>query len=207
MAMRTPRSYHHGNLKQALLEASLELIRKSGPGAFTLREVARRAGVSHNAPYRHFRDKEELLAALAAEGFDRLTAAMTKAAEAGIGALERFRLSGRGYVDFALRHPQHFAVMFEVPWRYDSYPHTQAAGARAFGTLVRYVEACQAEQVLPPGDAKPFALLAWSMVHGVAKLAIGGRLPLAEPADVLDFTDAATAALARGLARAFASEP
>ena len=98
-AMRRPRSYHHGNLKQALLEASLDLIRKAGAGAFTLREVARRAGVSHNAPYRHFRDKEELLAALAAEGFDRLTAAMTKAAESAIrrlGALsvERARLRG-----------------------------------------------------------------------------------------------------------------
>ena len=79
--MRKPRSYHHGNLKQVLLEASLDLLRKAGSGEFTLREVARRAGVSHNAPYRHFRDKQELLAALAAEGFDRLTAAMTKAAE------------------------------------------------------------------------------------------------------------------------------
>jgi len=205
--MRTPRSYHHGNLKPALLKAALELIRQAGPGAFTLREVARRAGVSHNAPYRHFRDKEELLAALAAEGFDRLTAAMTKAAQPAPGALDRFRLSGRGYVEFALRYPQHFAVMFEVPWQYDLYPQTQAAGARAFGTLVRYVEACQAEGVLPPGDGKPFALLAWSMVHGVAKLAIGGRLPFSGSADVLSFTDAATGALVRGLARAFAPEP
>ncbi len=152
--MPTPHSYHHGNLKQALLKASLELIRKAGPGAFTLREVARRAGVSHNAPYRHFRDKEELLAALAAEGFDRLTAAMIKAAGSASGAMERFGLSGRGYVEFALRYPQHFAVMFEVPWRYDSYPQTQAAGERAFGTLVGYVEACQAEGILPPGDAR-----------------------------------------------------
>src|SRR5271166_2750989 len=99
MAMPRPRSYHHGNLKQALLEASLDIIRKAGPGAFTLREVARRAGVSHNAPYRHFRDKEALLAALAAEGFDRLTAAMAKAVESATSALERFRLAGRGYVE------------------------------------------------------------------------------------------------------------
>jgi AcrR family transcriptional regulator len=205
--MRKPRSYHHGNLKQALLEASLDIIRKAGPGAFTLREVARRAGVSHNAPYRHFRNKEELLAALAAEGFDRLTAAMTQAAESASGALERFRSSGRGYVEFALRHPQHFAVMFEVPWQYELYPATQAAGARAFGTLVRYVEECQAEQVLPAGDAQPFALLAWSMVHGVAKLAISGRLPLSAAPDVLRFTDTATGALWRGLAHAFAPEP
>ncbi|MGA2984784.1 MAG: TetR/AcrR family transcriptional regulator [Terriglobia bacterium] len=200
--MRTPRSYHHGNLKQALLKASLDLIRKSGAGAFTLREVARRAGVSHNAPYRHFRDKEELLAVLAAEGFDRLTAAMNKAAEPASSALERFRSCGRGYVEFALRYPQHFAVMFEVSCQIELYPQTQAAGERAFGTLVAYVEECQAAGVLPPGDARPFALLAWSMVHGVAKLAISGRLPLSGSADVLRFTDTATAALSRGLGNA-----
>src|ERR1019366_6436245 len=101
------RPYHHGSLKQALLDACLALIRKSGPGGFTLREVARMAGVSHNAPYRHFRDKEELLAALAAEGFHRLTEAMVKAGEPAPSALDRFRRSGRGYVEFALRYPQH----------------------------------------------------------------------------------------------------
>jgi AcrR family transcriptional regulator len=172
-----------------------------------LREVARRAGVSHNAPYRHFRDKEELLAALAAEGFDRLTDAMTEAAQPATSALERFRSSGRGYVDFALRYPQHFTVMFEVPWRYESHPQTQEAGGRAFGTLVRYVTECQAEKILPPGDARPFALLAWSMVHGVAKLAISGRLPMSDAADVLSFTDTATGALWRGLAHAFTPGP
>jgi len=205
--MPKPRSYHHGNLKQALLEASLDLIRKSGPGAFTLREVARMAGVSHNAPYRHFHDKEELLAALAAEGFDRLTAAMVKTAKSATGAMERFRASGRGYVEFALSHPQHFALMFEHERGFSGYPQSQPGGKRAFATLVGFVEACQEEQVLPPGDARPFALLAWSMVHGVAKLAISGRLPMSEPADVLNFTDAATAALARGLANAFAPQP
>jgi AcrR family transcriptional regulator len=201
--MRTPHSYHHGNLKQALLDASLEIIRKAGPGAFTLREVARRAGVSHNAPYRHFRDKEELLAALAAEGFDLLTDAMNKAAETATGSLEQFRAIGRGYVKFALRYPQHFAVMFEVPWRHELHRQTQEAGGRAFGTLVRHVEQCQAEGLLPAGDARPYALLAWSMVHGVAKLAVSGRLPLPNSADALDFTDTATAALWQGLGHAF----
>lgn len=201
------RPYHHGNLKQALLKASLDLIRKSGHGAFTLREVARMAGVSHNAPYRHFRDKEDLLTALAAEGFDLLTAAMVKAAESATGPLERFRLSGRGYVEFALRYPQHFAVMFDAPWPGAANVQLHEAGDRAFATLLGYVEACQAERVLPPGDARPFALLAWSMVHGVAKLAISGRLPMSKAVEVLNFTDAATGALTRGLAGAFASKP
>ncbi len=205
--MPKPRSYHHGNLKPALLKASLELIRKSGPGAFTLREVARMAGVSHNAPYRHFRDKDELLAALAAEGFELLTAAMVKAVGPAREALERFRLSGRGYVEFALRYPQHFAVMFDSALPQDLQCHVQPAAEQAFATLLGYVEACQSEGILPSGDAKPFALLAWSMVHGVAKLAISGQLPMTKAADVLNFTDAATGALTRGLANAFVPKP
>jgi AcrR family transcriptional regulator len=201
--MRTSQSYHHGNLKQELLNASLDLIREGGSEAFTLREVARRAGVSHNAPYRHFRDKEALLAALAAEGFERLTAAMDKSSQSATNSLQRFMMGGRGYVEFALNYSQHFAVMFEVSMMAERYPETQAAGERAFGTLLHYVEACQAEGLLPPGEAKPYALLAWSMVHGVAKLAITGRLDLAGADEVLRFTDAATAALWRGLAAAF----
>ena len=217
--MPKPRSYHHGNLKQALLDASLELIRTSGPGGFTLREVARMAGVSHNAPYRHFRDKEELLAELAAEGFRRLTVAMVKAADSTTvkadgsptvksdgttsGAMDRFRASGRGYVEFALAHPQHFAVMFEPAEGCAVNLQSQQEGERAFATLVGYVQACQEEHLLPPGDPLPYALLAWSMVHGVAKLAISGRLPL-PPKGVLDFADAATAALTTGIANAFA---
>ena len=203
--MRTPHSYHHGNLKQALLEASLDLIRKAGPGAFTLREVARRAGVSHNAPYRHFHDKEALLAAVAAQGFDRLTESMRKAVGATSGAAERFRLSGRGYVEFALRYPQHFAVMFDAPRSFDPYPETRAAGGRAFGALLGYVEDCQREGILPAGDPRPSALLAWSMVHGVAKLAIGRRLPWTGIADVLNFTDTATQTLAHGMMNAGSS--
>ena len=198
--MKKRQPYHHGNLKHALLDASLGLIREIGVGAFTLREVARRAGVSHNAPYRHFRNKEELLAAVAAEGFDRLTESMTKAAQPGFNALDRLHLSGRGYVQFALSHPQHFAVMFDAPGGFDSYPETRAAGERAFGTLVRYIRDCQGEGCLPKGDWSPLALLAWSMVHGVAKLALSGRLPFSKAARVLQFTDMATEALRLGMA-------
>ena len=206
--MRTPRSYHHGNLKQALLEASLDLIRKAGPGAFTLREVARRAGVSHNAPYRHFRDKEELLAALAAEGFDRLTAAMTKAAESASGALERFRSSGRGYVEFALRYPQHFAVMFEVPWQYRVVSGKHRRRARALSELwfatsrsARRSRFCRRET----RDHSPCSRGRWSTAWPSSPSADG--FPCRQPADVLRFTDTATGALWRGLAHAFAPGP
>ncbi len=167
-----------------------------------MREVARRAGVSHNAPYRHFRDKSELLAAVAAEGFDRLTESMTKAADSGSSALDRFRLSGRSYVQFALRYPQHFTVMFEAPKRFDMHPEARAAGERAFTTLVRYIEECQVTGSLPPADSKSVALIAWSMVHGVAKLAIAGLLPFSGIDETLNFTDVATHALQRGISNA-----
>jgi len=192
--------YHHGNLKQALLDAAVDLIGTVGLSAFTLREVARRAGVSHNAPYRHFRDKDDLLNAVAAEGFNSLTESMTKAAGAGRNAMERLRLSGQGYVDFALRFPRHFVVMFETPQPIKTNLESRKAGERAFGTLTRYIEECQKEGSFPGGDSTCLALLAWSLVHGIAKLANNGRFPFSGKKDVLAFTDMATRAFLSGIA-------
>jgi AcrR family transcriptional regulator len=192
-----PRPYHHGSLREALIESALALIAEVGPQAFTLREVARRAKVSHNAPYRHFRDKDELLAVLAAEGFDRLTAYMTRDAAAGASALDRFRLSGRGYVEFALDWPQHLHVMFDLPNAAAKYPEHSAAGRAAFETLLGFVVAAQAESGMPAGEPHSLALLAWSVVHGVAKLAVSGRLPF-NRAQVLEFTNYAVTSAIRG---------
>jgi AcrR family transcriptional regulator len=169
--------YHHGDLRAALIQAALGLIAEVGPQAFTLREVARRADVSHNAPYRHFRDKDELLAVLAAEGFERLTTSMNETAAAGVDALDRFRLCGLGYVEFALEWPQHFQVMFDSPDCFAKYPEHEAVGKLAFRTLLGFIVECQAAHSLPPGDPQPISLLAWSIVHGVAKLAGTGHLP------------------------------
>src|SRR5450631_1950577 len=108
-------TYHHENLRQNLLEAAVELIGQVGPRAFTLREVARRAGVSHNAPYRHFASKDDLLIAVAQDGFDRLTSAMLASSGKGKTPLRRLHLCGRGYVEFALRWSHHFLVMFDLP--------------------------------------------------------------------------------------------
>jgi AcrR family transcriptional regulator len=197
--METTRPYHHGNLRQALLDAAVEVIRETGPLAFTLREAARRAGVSHNAPYRHFRDREELLAEVAAQGFQRLTESMVKAASAGTGALERLRRCGRGYLSFALRYPEHFSVMFDRPGGALEHPAARAAGQEAYETLRRFITDCMAESALPSGDIERFALVAWTSVHGVAKLAISGHLPFRRNADILEFCDLATGAAMRGL--------
>ena len=106
------RTYHHGDLRRALIEASLEVIAEVGPEHFTLRDIARRLGVAPSAPYRHFADKEAVLAAVAAECSERLGAAMDEAdAAAGGDAVQMFRLSGVAYVRFAVENPEHFRVM------------------------------------------------------------------------------------------------
>ena len=203
--MVAERPYHHGNLKAALLEAALGLIAEAGPAAFTLREVARRAGISHNAPYRHFREKDELLAAVATEGFERLAEALgtpgqltrTRRAKP---ALHRFQASGLAYVRFALRSPEHLQVMFDWPLDLDRYPELCASSKRAFGVLGELVEAAQREGSLPGGDPLALACIAWSLVHGVAKLAIARKLPFQSESEILRFADRAIQTLHEGMA-------
>jgi AcrR family transcriptional regulator len=185
MTQRKP--YHHGNLRAALLQSAIQLIREVGPMAFTLREVARRAGVSHNAPYRHFRSKEELIAAVATEGYQELTAAMAGAAKEQADALDQLKHAGLAYVRFALRRPEHFTVMFDAPFSEQQYPDAARAAKQAFSTLMGLVEDCQQKKRLAAGDPAGYALLAWSMVHGVAKLAITGRLPYRSTSGVMKF--------------------
>jgi len=185
--MRRTRPYHHGDLRETLLGAAIDLIAEAGPAGFTLREVARRAGVSHNAPYRHFRDKDALLAAVAAQGFRELTQAMRDSAAPRATALDRLKRAGLAYVSFALRRPAHFAVMFDAPMPTAVDPDLAEAGAQAFGTLVDCIEACQRDAALPPGDTLGRALVAWSLVHGIAKLGVAKRLPFRSRAEVVAF--------------------
>lgn len=187
--MSKPKPYHHGHLREALLRAAIQLIAEVGPAGFTLREVARRAGVSHNAPYRHFADREELLAAVASEGFRELDRAMLKAVQHQRTSVGRLKRAGLAYVEFALRRPEHFTVMFDAAVSERKMPDSSQAAEQAFGTLLGLVKSCQDEGRLRPGDPYQFAFLAWSMVHGVAKLATAKRLPYASPADVLKFAN------------------
>jgi AcrR family transcriptional regulator len=187
--MRRRKPYHHGNLQEALLESAIGLIAEVGPAGFTLRELARRAGVSHNAPYRHFRDRDALMAAVATQGFRELTRAMLQAAGGESGALDRLKRAGLSYIAFALRRPEHFTVMFDAPTPVKTHSDSADAAGEAFGVLVNFVKNCQEEGGLPRGDPHEFALFAWSMVHGVAKLAITGRLPYPSRAKILKFAE------------------
>lgn len=185
--MRRAKPYHHENLRGVLLEAAIRLIAEVGPTAFTLREVARRAGVSHNAPYRHFRDRDDLMAAVATQGYRELTQAMVQAAGSKTDALERLKHAGLGYVAFALRRPEHFTVMFDAPMSERKHPESAKAAKQAFGTLLGFVKSSQDSGRLPVADSHQMALLAWTMVHGIAKLAITGRLPFRSNTKILKF--------------------
>jgi AcrR family transcriptional regulator len=191
--------YHHAHLRKTLLDAAVALIGEVGPRAFTLREVARRAGVSHNAPYRHFAGKDELLVAVAKEGFDRLTAVMQKTLARGKSPWERLQLCGCGYVNFALRWPQHFLLMFDLPPALRERCKNEGIGDNAFRVLLDCITAAQQSGDLPAGDLLPLAWTAWSLVHGIAKLAISGNLPL-NARSTIEFTRRASQAIFGGMA-------
>jgi AcrR family transcriptional regulator len=167
-------SYHHGDLRRVVLDASLGLIESDGVDALSLREVARRAGVTHGAPYHHFADKAALLDALAEEGFVLLRDAMEAALGEHRGAGQRLAACGRAYVDFAVGHPAYFQAMFR-PGKSSLRTRGPAAQA-AFLVLVNAVLQCQEEGVAPRGDPEPLVLLAWSAVHGLSSLRLDGAL-------------------------------
>lgn len=167
------RAYHHGDLRRALIDTALQILQEEQNWEFTLRELARRAGVSHAAPYKHFSDKRELLAEVAAVGFRALQQAMEKAAAGHEGEPEELlAVLGETYVAFALESPARFRLMFG-PVRDDEppVPALQAAAREAFESLRAAVAGGGGEQV----DIRTLA--AWSLVHGLATLLIDRRIP------------------------------
>ena len=179
-AARRRRRYHHGDLPRALLHAALSLVETHGAEALTLRGAARLAGVSQAAPYRHFADKEALLAAVAEEGFLAMTKAMRRAsASHEADPLGQFRALGLAYVEFATMHPAHFRVMFgRAAADRSAYPSLRAAAAETFGLLVGAIKDCQRAGLVRPGDPEELALAAWSGTHGLSSLAVDGQLGL-----------------------------
>lgn len=177
MPTKKPRDrYHHGDLRSALLEVAVEAIADKGLHGLSLRECARRLGVSHAAPYRHFPDKDHLIAAIGGQGFAWLTEAGREAMEGIDDPEERIQAYGLAYVRFAVAHPEHLRVMFasEIP-REAVTPEDAAAGDAAFELL----RATSAELVgdAPAGDELPTALSFWSVAHGFSMLLIDGRIP------------------------------
>jgi AcrR family transcriptional regulator len=198
---RRKRTYHHGNLRPALVEAALALIADGGADALTLRAAARLAGVSQAAPYRHFRDKEELLAAVAEEGFRAMSRSMRTVADGAAAPIDRLRALGLEYVAFALGHPQHFRVMFDrVAADRSRHPALHEAADETFGLLVDGIAACQAAGEVRDGDPRELAVAAWSAVHGLARLIVDGQLADIWPASPAELAETVTRELFLGLA-------
>jgi len=198
--LATKKAYHHGNLRAALVAAALKEIAKTGPDGFSLRGVARRAGVSAPAVYRHFADKDALLAAVAEECWDRIGAALLAAVEAAPDdALERFRATGIAYVTFAVEHPEHFRAM-SVPGLIERMSPDRMERANAWSTEERAALARAQETgqiaALPLDD---IMLAATSLTHGVAAQIVEGRFGKVDVARARELAIAATAVLGAGL--------
>ena len=190
---RAERGYHHGNLKEALLQAALDLIAQKGAAGFTFADAARMAGVSPAAPYRHFRDRDELLSSIAQRGFEQFEAQLAAAWDDGrpdtVTAFERV---GKAYLAFARTEPAFYSAMFESGVAADSTAGLLAAGERAFGVIRAAAERLGA--LAPPNVPRPPALMMalhiWSMSHGVASLFARGdaarrKLPMS-PEELLE---------------------
>lgn len=173
---RTGGSYHHGDLRRALLAATEELLEAEGVEGFTLREVARRAGVSHGAPAHHFQDARGLLSEFTAESFQQLSATMRRRrSRAPSTAFDQLTASGVGYVEYALTNRARFQLMFRSA-RLDLTRSSLAeAAGDAFGQLVECIDRVAREAGAPPELDKDKVALAWSIVHGFATLMIDNR--------------------------------
>lgn len=158
--------YHHGDLRRALVAAALQLIEKQEFSTIGLREVARAAQVSPGAPYRHFRNREALLAAVAAEGFEMLAQAFQTAADASGGEAKAM---GLAYLDFALANRNLFRLMFNGEIRKDDHPDLRAAADRAIGPL-------RGAMGGDATNAREAAVGAWALVHGLASLLVDDQL-------------------------------
>ena len=186
------RGYHHGNLREALIKGALELIADKGPAGFTIAEAARSAGVSPAAPYRHFRDRDALLADVALRGFERFADDLARAWNDGRPEpIRAFENVGRAYLAFARREPAYYSAMFESGLPLDDNPELRQAGERAFEILRHAAEVLCAGL---PKDKRPPALMMalhiWAFSHGVASLFARGdgaarKLPM-PPEELLE---------------------
>jgi AcrR family transcriptional regulator len=178
---KSPAPYHHGNLRRVLVETALAMVTEEGAWDFTLREVARRAGVSHAAPYNHFADKSALLAEVAALGFQALGREMEESACRPRSSREALLGIAGAYVRFGVEHPAHYRLMFgpELAEK-ERYPLLEQASDATFRALTSALERGQAAGEVRSGSVLDQALAAWALVHGLTSLLIDQRLSFLE---------------------------
>jgi AcrR family transcriptional regulator len=176
LARKRPKTYHHGDLREALVAAAIALLEEKGSSGFTLRQCARRAGVSHAAPAHHFATADDLLAEIAARGFERFVAALGKAADAADGSpMARLEAMGHAYVVFALANPGVYGLMFRTGAGTLASPHLKVASRAAWQQLCDGVTAVLGNKRESEVVAKAAAV--WALVHGTATLMLDCKLP------------------------------
>ena len=185
----TERSYHHGNLREALLDRAWESIDAGGVDALSLRQLARDVGVSHGASARHFSDRTALLDAVAVAGFTRMNEALAAAVEQAAPFGERLRAAGLAYIGFAVAHPAILEVMYKAKHQFDASGELRERSRASMSMVVAFVAAAQAAGEIPTGDAERRALVIFASVHGVAALATADLL------DGVPWQDAAEATI------------
>ena len=178
--------YHHGDLRNALIQAGLEILRTAGAHKLSLREAARTAGVSQAAPYRHFANKEALLAAVAQEGY----VILDELVSAGIAAHsdnpeEQLHQVALAYLKLALEHTDHFRLMFGAmsPIHPENHPDLERISRGLFRGIVQIVARCQHDRILREGDPEQLALTAWSGFHGLSSLLVNHHLAFLSSSD------------------------
>jgi AcrR family transcriptional regulator len=174
---KNEKNYHHGQLKASLIQIATDMLAEGGVETLSLREVAKRAGVSHNAPYQHFKDKDALVAAIVEEGFRKLGEAVDDAVDDLDEPQAKLIAAGQSYVSFMLEHPSYLSVMFSA------FPHTiyPELSKTAIGTLERLIQIVvegQARGVFVEGDAAEIAGAVWMMVHGLSSVTLAQKLPV-----------------------------
>ncbi|MEM7025562.1 MAG: TetR/AcrR family transcriptional regulator [Pseudomonadota bacterium] len=176
------RPYHHGDLREALLDAAHKLLGEKGVEGFTLADACRLAGVSTAAPYRHFSDRDAVLDALVSRGFQNLEAAMRARAEGYTeGSIDRIVAIGQAYVAFAVDEPALFRVMFRRPPEHDPTSPMALDGDSCFGAVLEALTALQEQRGLKSDDLLDLAMPLWAVVHGVANLMIDGAFERKAP--------------------------
>jgi len=195
--------YHHGDLQQEILCAARQLLEENSIASLSLREVAKKVGVSHTAPYRHFKDKESLLAGIATEGFEELAAQMSEAVAMYPGdPAGQLQEAGHRYVKLVMDNPQCVQLMFgSVLPCDDTYPELMASGDFAFDGLKDILAEGQSMGLFKPGDVELMALTTWSGIHGFALLFSSGHVEqtISMDVDINTLTTAVTATLLKGI--------
>ena len=173
------KKYHHGDLKNALIKAGVEILSKEGVSGLSLRKVAKRAGVSHSAPYSHFPDKQSLIAAISTEGFKQLDAELDAVVSAHAGVPKQQLIEGAwAYTEFAMNHTDTFKIMFSgILEKEKDYPAFVDVSRKTFDRVVSIVVACQNADVLSPGSPDLLAVSVWGQVHGIISLLLEGQIP------------------------------